>query len=171
MRVALAQINPTVGDLAGNVDRMVRAARDAASRAAGIVVFPELSITGYPPRDLVEKPSFLSRSEAELERFAKETAELNVTIICGYVARSGHETGKQAQNSAAVLERGRMIFRQNKMLLPTYDVFDEARYFRPSDHEELVTLAGSKVALTICEDAWNDRNFWKQRLYPRDPVE
>jgi NAD+ synthase (glutamine-hydrolysing) len=171
MRVALAQINPTVGDLTGNVDRMARAARDAAGRGADVVVFPELSVTGYPPRDLVEKPSFLRRSETEMERLARETADLDLTVICGYVARSGHDTGKQAQNSAAVIERGKMIFRQNKMLLPTYDVFDEARYFRPSDHEELVLVRGHKVALTICEDAWNDRNFWKQRLYPRDPVE
>jgi NAD+ synthase/NAD+ synthase (glutamine-hydrolysing) len=171
MRVALAQINPTVGDVSGNVDRMVRAARDASARGAEVVVFPELSVTGYPPRDLVEKPSFLRRSEAETERLARETADLDLTIIGGYVAGSGHDTGKQAQNSAAVLERGAMIFRQNKMLLPTYDVFDEARYFRPSDHEELVELRGQRVALTICEDAWNDRNFWKQRLYPRDPVE
>jgi NAD+ synthase/NAD+ synthase (glutamine-hydrolysing) len=87
------------------------------------------------------------------------------------VARSESETGKRAQNSAGVIERGKLIFRQNKMLLPTYDVFDEARYFRPSEHEELLPLRGHKVALTICEDAWNDRNFWKQRLYPRDPVE
>jgi NAD+ synthase (glutamine-hydrolysing) len=171
MRVALAQINPTVGDVSGNVDRMARVARDAAGRGAEVVVFPELSVTGYPPRDLVEKPSFVRRSETELDRLARETADLDLTVICGYVARSGHDTGKQAQNSAAVLERGKMIFRQNKMLLPTYDVFDEARYFRPSDHEELVLLRGDKVALTICEDAWNDRNFWKQRLYPRDPVE
>lgn len=171
MRVALAQINPTVGDVTGNVDRMVRAAHDAAREGAELAVFPELAVTGYPPRDLVEKPSFLKRSEAELERLARETADLALTVVCGYVARSGHETGKHAQNSAAVLERGKMIFRQNKMLLPTYDVFDEARYFRPSDHEDLMLWQSHKIALTICEDAWNDRNFWKQRLYPRDPVE
>jgi NAD+ synthase/NAD+ synthase (glutamine-hydrolysing) len=176
MRVALAQINPTVGDFSGNVDRMARAARDAAGRGAEVVVFPELSVTGYPPRDLVEKPSFLERSERELERLARETADTDLSVICGYVARSESETGKRAQNSAAVIERGKVVFRQNKMLLPTYDVFDEARYFRPSDHEELLLLrahkaGGHKVALTICEDAWNDRNFWQQRLYPRDPVE
>jgi NAD+ synthase (glutamine-hydrolysing) len=171
MRVALAQINPTVGDISGNVDRMARAAREAAGRGAEVVVFPELSVTGYPPRDLVEKPSFLERSERELDRLALETADLDLSVICGYVARSESETGKRAQNSAAVIERGKLVFRQNKMLLPTYDVFDEARYFRPSDHEELLPLRGHKVALTICEDAWNDRNFWQQRLYPRDPVE
>ena len=171
MRIALAQINPTVGDLSGNVDRMARAARDAAARKAEVVVFPELSITGYPPRDLVEKPSFITRSEAELERLARETANLDINVICGYAARSQSETGKRAMNSAAVLEGGKVVFRQNKMLLPNYDVFDEARYFVPADRESLCTLRGKQVALTICEDAWNDRNFWKQRLYPRDPVE
>ena len=171
MRVALAQINPTVGDFSGNLDRMTRAAREASARGAEVVVFPELALTGYPPRDLVEKPSFLERSEHELERFAQGIAELNLTTICGYVGRSEAKIGKRALNSAAVIEHGRVVFRQSKMLLPTYDVFDEARYFRPSEREELCTLAGQSVALTICEDAWNDRGYWKQRLYQRDPVE
>jgi NAD+ synthase (glutamine-hydrolysing) len=171
MRIALAQINPTVGDLSGNVNRIARASREAAERAADVVVFPELSITGYPPRDLVEKPSFITRSESELERLAHDTADLDISIICGYAARSESETGKRAMNSAAVIERGKVVFRQNKMLLPNYDVFDEARYFVPADRESLCTLRGKQVALTICEDAWNDRNYWKQRLYQRDPVE
>ena len=110
MRIALAQINPTVGDLSGNVNRMARAARDAAGRGAEAVVFPELSLTGYPPRDLVEKPSFLEASERELERLARETAGLDLSVICGYVARSQADTGKRALNSAAVLERGRDRF-------------------------------------------------------------
>jgi NAD+ synthase (glutamine-hydrolysing) len=171
MRIALAQINPTVGDLSGNVDRMARAARDAAGRGAEVVVFPELSISGYPPRDLVEKPSFVERNERELERLADETADLDLSVVCGYVARSEEQTGKRALNSAAVLERGEVVFRQSKMLLPTYDVFDEARYFRPAERELLCTLRSKPVALTICEDAWNDRQFWKRRLYQRDPVE
>ncbi len=171
MRIALAQINPTVGDLSGNVDRMTRAARDAAGRGAEAVVFPELSLTGYPPRDLVEKPSFLDASERELERLARETAGFDLSVICGYVARSLAETGKRAMNSAAVLERGQIVFRQSKMLLPNYDVFDEARYFRPGEREDLFVLRGQPMALTICEDAWNDKRYWKHRLYLRDPVE
>jgi NAD+ synthase (glutamine-hydrolysing) len=171
MRVALAQINPTVGDFHGNVDCMTRAAREAGARGAEVVVFPELALTGYPPRDLVEKPSFLDRSEQELANFAKGIADLDLTTICGYVGRSEATVGKRALNSAAVVERGQVVFRQHKMLLPTYDVFDEARYFRPSEREELCTLRGQPVALTICEDAWNDRSYWKQRLYQRDPVE
>ena len=171
MRIALAQINPTVGDLTGNVDRIVRFARAAAEREAEAVIFPELSITGYPPRDLVEKPSFIAHSERALERVARETADLGMSVICGFVARSEADTGKRALNSAAMIEGGQVVFRQSKMLLPNYDVFDEARYFRPAEREFLCTLRGKKVALTICEDAWNDRRFWKQRLYQRDPVE
>jgi NAD+ synthase (glutamine-hydrolysing) len=171
MRIALAQINPTVGDLRGNAALIARTARQAAERGADIAVFPELSITGYPPRDLVEKPSFIDRSEQELERLATETADLDLSIVCGYVARSESETGKRALNCAAVMERGKIVFRQTKMLLPNYDVFDEARYFRPGERTSLCTIQGKPVALTICEDAWNDRQFWKQRLYQRDPVE
>ena len=171
MRAALAQINPTVGDFTGNTARIVRAAREAARLGAEVAIFPELCLTGYPPRDLVEKPSFIERSERELERLAAETAGLDMAVVVGYVARSQAETGKRALNCAALLERGQLAFRQTKMLLPTYDVFDEARYFRPGEKEELCTLRGRPVALTICEDAWNDRRFFKQRLYTRDPVE
>ncbi len=171
MRIALAQINPTIGDLAGNVERMTRCAREASSRGAEVVVFPELSITGYPPRDLVEKINFIEANETALQELAAATAGLNLSVICGYVGRSQAETGKRAMNSAAVLDAGKVLFRQSKMLLPNYDVFDEARYFRPAEREFLCPLRGRPTALTICEDAWNDRQYWKQRLYSRDPVE
>ena len=171
MRIALAQINTTVGELTGNVDRMIRAARQAAEARAHVVVFPELSVTGYPPRDLVEKPTFVERSERELERLAAETAPLDLAIIAGYVGRSQADTGKRATNSAAVLRGGRILFQQTKMLLPTYDVFDEARYFVPAEAQNLLLLDGHKIALTICEDAWNDKQFWERPLYRRDPVQ
>jgi NAD+ synthase (glutamine-hydrolysing) len=171
MRIALAQINPTIGDLAGNVERMTRRAREASSRGAEVVVFPELSITGYPPRDLVEKISFMEANESALQELAAATAGLNLSVICGYVGRSEAETGKRALNSAAVLDAGKVLFRQSKMLLPNYDVFDEARYFRPAEREFLCPLRGRLTALTICEDAWNDRQYWRERLYSRDPVE
>lgn len=172
MRIALGQINTTVGDLRGNVDRMVQAARQAAERGAEVVVFPELSVTGYPPRDLVEKESFLERAQEALERLTVETADLSAVILCGYVGRAESDTGKKATNSAALLENGSVIFRQHKMLLPTYDVFDEARWFVPATRQSLHVVRGRQAAITICEDAWNDRQFWeKRRLYLRDPVE
>src|SRR3984957_1648380 len=171
MRIGLAQINNTVGDLAGNVDGMVRAARQAAEARADVVVFPELSITGYPPRDLVEKPAFVERSELELLRLAAETAPLALAIVAGYVGASESSTGKRAANRAAVLRAGSILFRQTKMLLPTYDVFDEARYFVPAESQSLLLLDGRKIALTICEDAWNDKQFWDRPLYRRDPVQ
>jgi NAD+ synthase/NAD+ synthase (glutamine-hydrolysing) len=171
MRIALGQINPTVGDLAGNVALCARFAREAAERGAETIAFPELCITGYPPRDLVEKKSFVAQSEAALERLASETAELPLDVIAGYVGRSAVSTGKQATNSAAVLRGGRIVVRQTKILLPTYDVFDEARNFAPGDEQVLWVRGADKVALTICEDAWNDERFWKHRMYERDPVE
>ncbi|MDX2149493.1 MAG: NAD+ synthase [Bryobacteraceae bacterium] len=167
MKIALAQINTTVGGLAGNVDLMLRYAREGSARGADIIAFPELSITGYPPRDLVEKPTFLDRTEQELNRLSKLTADLPVSIIAGYVGRSAGGAGKRATNSAAVIRGGQLIFRQTKMLLPTYDVFDEARYFEPAAAQH----PWSDVALTICEDAWNDKQFWERQLYRQDPVE
>jgi NAD+ synthase/NAD+ synthase (glutamine-hydrolysing) len=171
MKIALAQINTTVGDLTGNVDRMIRNAREAAAAGAHLVVFPELSVTGYPPRDLVEKPTFVERSVQQLERLAAETAALPLSLIAGYVGPSHSSTGKRATNSAAVLAGGKILFRQTKMLLPTYDVFDEARYFVPAESQTLLLLDGRKIALTICEDAWNDKQFWERPLYRRDPVQ
>jgi NAD+ synthase (glutamine-hydrolysing) len=171
MRTALAQINTTVGDLAGNVQRMLCAARDAAQAGAEVVVFPELSVTGYPPRDLVEKPTFVERSEQQLERLAQETARLPLAVITGYVGRARSGAGKHATNSAAVLQGGHILLRQTKMLLPTYDVFDETRYFAPAESQSLLHLDGRRIALTICEDAWNDKQFWERPLYRRDPVQ
>ncbi len=171
MRIALGQINTTVGDLAGNVDLMIRFTRRAAEAGADMIVFPELSVTGYPPRDLVEKPTFAERSEQGLQRLALETAGMKTAVVCGYVARSDSTTGKRTANRAAVLRGGRVVFEQTKMLLPTYDVFDEARYFVPGDSQSTFSVGGMPIALTVCEDAWNDKQFWERRLYSRDPVE
>jgi NAD+ synthase (glutamine-hydrolysing) len=171
MRIALGQINPTVGDLSGNLALMVRFAKDAAARNANLIVFPELSITGYPPRDLVEKPGFIERSENAVERLAEATSGLPLSIIAGYVGRSQKSTGKQATNSAAVIRAGKVVMRQTKILLPSYDVFDEARNFVAADTQSVWQTDGDVIALTICEDAWNDRQFWTHRLYGRDPVD
>ena len=171
MRIALGQINTTVGDLAGNVEKMVRFARDASGRGAELIVFPELSVTGYPPRDLVEKPSFLGHSEEYLQQLARETADLPLGIVAGYVGRSDASAGKRATNCAALVQCGRVLFRQTKILLPTYDVFDEARYFVPGDSQTIWPMREDRLAIAVCEDAWNDKQFWERRLYTRDPVE
>lgn len=171
MRIALGQINCTVGDLSGNVALMLDASRRASASGANLIAFPELSITGYPPRDLLEKPSFIERNQESLDHLAAETANLDLSIICGYVGRAQVPSGRQITNSAAVIEAGRIVFRQDKMLLPNYDVFDEQRYFHPADKQSIVKIRGRRVALTICEDAWNDKQYWERRLYDRDPVE
>ncbi len=171
MRVALAQINTTVGDFAGNAAKITDFAARAAQQGADVAVFPELALTGYPPRDLVERPAFQEAAEACLDRLRQQTAALSTALIVGTIFRSHRDSGKQVFNSAAVLDRGHMVFRQDKMLLPTYDVFDEGRYFVPAEKQSLATLRGRNAAVTICEDAWNDKQFWERRLYLRDPVE
>jgi NAD+ synthase/NAD+ synthase (glutamine-hydrolysing) len=171
MRIALGQINTTVGDLEGNRALMREAARRAAAAGANLIVFPELSLTGYPPRDLVEKPAFLERTEEHLHGLAADTAGLDLALICGFVGRASSQVGKRVTNSAALIQGGRVVFRQDKALLPTYDVFDEARYFAPAGRQSLCEIAGRRMALTICEDAWNDKQFWDRPLYERDPVE
>ena len=170
MRIALAQINNTVGDLAANAAKILEFARRAKQADAELVAFPELALTGYPPRDLVEKRSFRERTARVLEEIARESASLELTLVVGYVGCSQNSAIK-AQNAAAVLEGGRVVFWQNKMLLPNYDVFDEVRYFQPAAEQQPCTIRGSKVAIVICEDAWNDKQFWERQRYTRDPLE
>jgi NAD+ synthase (glutamine-hydrolysing) len=171
MRLALAQINTTVGDLDGNSAKILDFTRQAERAGADVVAFPELSLTGYPPRDLVEKDSFLDRTAHALRCIAQESASLDICLILGYVARSPRNAAIKAQNAAAVIENGRLVFDQRKILLPTYDVFDEARYFQPANHQSICTIRGTRVALAICEDFWNDKQYWERRRYSRDPVE
>jgi len=170
MRIALCQIDNTVGDLEGNRRRIEAAAREAAARGADLAVFPELALTGYPPRDLVEKPSFLDRTRQALDALAAATRELPLGLIAGYVDRAPEGSPRGATNSAALIENGRVVFHQTKMLLPTYDVFDESRNFQPAREQEICAFRGRRLALSICEDAWNDKQFWDRPLYQNDPV-
>jgi NAD+ synthase (glutamine-hydrolysing) len=171
MRIALAQINNTVGDLQSNSAKILEFARRSKEAGAEVAVFPELALTGYPPRDLVEKDSFLERTADALDGIAKESAGLDLTLIIGYVGRSPESSAIKAQNAAAVIEGGKVVFCQCKMLLPNYDVFDEARYFQPAQQQSICTIRGKRVALAICEDAWNDKQYWERQRYSRDPIE
>ncbi|MGC2696691.1 MAG: NAD+ synthase [Candidatus Angelobacter sp.] len=169
MKIALGQINPTIGDFSGNSKKIIESARQAQALGAAMVLFPELAVCGYPPRDLLEKPAFVARSQQVVNEIAQAVPQ--IAIICGFVSPAKVETGKSVMNSAAVLRDGSVQFVQSKMLLPTYDVFDELRYFDPAESQKLFLIGNKNVALTICEDAWNDKHFWHRRLYRVDPVD
>ncbi len=134
-----------------------------------MILFPELSVCGYPPRDLVERPSFVARNQETVDKIAAETG--GIAVICGLVTPAHSDTGKRVMNSAALLMDGKIALIQSKMLLPTYDVFDEMRNFAPAKSQQLFSFCGKQMALGICEDAWNDKQFWPRRLYTVDPVE
>jgi NAD+ synthase/NAD+ synthase (glutamine-hydrolysing) len=167
MKIALAQFNPTVGDFDGNSARILEIAREAKSRGADLAVFSELCVCGYPPQDLLERPAFIERNHTQLSKLAKC---IPMPSIVGYVGKAQDNTGKPVANTAALIADGRIIFEQRKMLLPTYDVFDESRYFQPAHSQSIIPLGAEQLGITICEDSWNDKNFWAQRLYERDPV-
>jgi NAD+ synthase (glutamine-hydrolysing) len=172
VRIALAQINPTVGDFSGNLQTISKFVERAADKGAELVVFPELAISGYPPADLLEKENFVRRAEESLNKLAELTrGEQRPAILCGSPMRCTQEGGKHVRNVAAVLEDGEIRFTQTKRLLPFYDVFDEQRYFEPATQQSLTKIKGHAVAISICEDAWNDKMFWPQRFYPNDPIE
>lgn len=171
VKIALAQINPTVGDFSGNLAKILDFTRRAQQGGAHLVLFPELAICGYPPADLLEKPAFVARCGESLCEIARATARDNIAVITGYVTAAEHGAGKHVMNSAALVRHGHVEFVQSKMLLPFYDVFDEQRYFAPAPRQRICHLDGEAIALTICEDAWNDKSFWENRLYNVDPVE
>jgi len=167
MKIALAQLNPTVGDFAGNSAKILEFARRAHERGADLAVFSELCLCGYLPLDLIERPHFIDGNERELICLAKR---LPIPSIVGYAARATGSTGKSAANAAALLASGKVQFTQHKLLLPTYDVFDESRYFQPAAAQNVTSFGGQNLGITICEDIWNDKTFWAKPLYERDPV-
>ena len=171
MKIALAQINPTVGDFTGNLEKITRTARRAADQGARLTVFSELAICGYPPADFLEKPSFLARCRRAVDELAAATRDLSISIVAGVALPAPPDAGKPAVNAAVLLDCGHLLLEQHKRLLPFYDVFDEQRYFLPSRPQQVVELDGLRLAISICEDAWNDKNFWPRRLYSFDPLE
>ena len=172
MRIALAQINPTVGDFSGNLAKIAEGIDRAEAQGAELVIFPELATSGYPPADLLEKESFVRRAEQSLEQIALWTrGSGRPAVLCGSPMRCEAPGAKPLRNVAAVLEDGELRFVQGKRLLPFYDVFDEQRYFEPATEQTLTLIKGRPVAITVCEDAWNDKMFWPRQNYPIDPVE
>jgi NAD+ synthetase len=168
MRVALAQINTTVGDLAGNEARIRAAYQRGVEAGVEVVVFPELAVTGYPPRDLLLRPDFVQSNLEVLDRLAGAAGTTG--LLVGYVGRNGIRPGRELTNAVALLQSGRIQAVRTKTLLPTYDVFDEDRYFEPALENGIVTLGTRSLGLTICEDVWNDEDFWRDRRYRRNPA-
>jgi NAD+ synthase (glutamine-hydrolysing) len=167
MKIALAQFNPTVGDFTGNSARIIELSKKAKERGADLAVFSELCLCGYPPNDLLERPAFIERNQKELKALAKA---LVLPSVVGFVGKVKNGTLKSIANKAALLCGGKIVFEQSKMLLPTYDVFDESRYFHPAEKQTTIEFHGKQLGVTICEDAWNDENFWPNRRYDRDPI-
>lgn len=167
MKIALAQFNPTVGDFPGNSARIIALSEKAKQRGADLAVFSELCLCGYPPHDLLERPAFIERNQKELKALAKSVV---LPSVVGFVGRVKNGTLKSIANKAALLCGGKVVFEQSKMLLPTYDVFDESRYFHPAEKQQALEFHGKMLGVTICEDVWNDENFWPNRRYDRDPV-
>ncbi|MDB6026593.1 MAG: nad+ synthetase [Verrucomicrobiales bacterium] len=167
MKVALAQINTTVGDLAGNEGKILAAYQRGLSEGVELVVFPELTTTGYPPRDLVLKKKFVAQNLEMLARLAKATGP--TAMLVGFVGSNEKRPGKPVTNNVALLQNGKIVTTRTKSLLPTYDVFDEDRYFEPASENTPVPFAHTSLGLTVCEDIWNDEDFWPDRRYRRNP--
>ena len=171
MKIALAQINTTVGAIARNTDRILQALEEAGRKGADLVLFPELAIPGYPPKDLLHRSSFVTHNLEALARVAKATEKLPAALV-GFVDRDHSHEGTGLFNAAALCADGQLVSALRKTLLPTYDVFDEGRYFDPALENVVVPFRGKRLAISICEDIWNDELYWRQRgrrRYKTDP--
>jgi len=168
MKISICQINPVIGDFRHNLSLIVEAAGKAAASGCKLAVFPELSLMGYPPRDLLEKPAFISANLKYLQDLS--SAVEGIHILCGYVDRNPEKTGKSFINSVALLKDGKVLHKGGKILLPSYDVFDETRYFEPAKKSLLFDIEGKKIGVTICEDIWNIGDIEEAPKYSQDPV-
>ena len=169
MKVALVQTNATIGDVDGNTAKIIDGIRRAADQNADLAVFPEQSILGYPAKDLLLRQDIIDRNLAALERIAAETAR--TAAVLGFAEMNERPFGRPLFNSAALLSDGHVTARIRKRLLPTYDVFDEVRYFEPAEPQPVVAHCGHKLGITICEDMWSDEEVLARRLYNIDPLD
>ncbi len=169
MTVAIAQINTRVGDLKNNSAKILEYIQKARQSGADLVVFPELTICGYPPEDLVEKKAFVKKNVDTLNSLVPYTA--GIGVLCGFAQPNESTEGHPVFNAAALIDDGKITGIQHKSLLPNYDVFDEMRHFEPAKEKRVFSFRGMKLGIGICEDSWNDKDFWKQRLYHTDPIE
>ncbi|MBE9218203.1 NAD+ synthase [Dolichospermum flos-aquae] len=172
MKIAIAQINPLIGDLSGNAEKILEMCQQASLTGVRLLLTPELSICGYPPRDLLLNPSFVVAMDQTLQKLA-EDLPANLAVLVGTVVKNsqgGITGGKNLFNSMALLENGKIQQFFHKRLLPTYDVFDEHRYFEQGLEANYLILDHLKIGVTICEDLWNDEEFWGKRSYPINPM-
>jgi NAD+ synthase (glutamine-hydrolysing) len=168
MKIALVQTNPVIGDFNRNVARMLSWLEEAAARGCSLAVFPELAVSGYPPLDYLERNAFLDAHDQAVARLISEAK--GIGVLCGVITRHTAATGKPLHNSAILFEEGHLLFTIYKRLLPTYDVFDETRYFEPGRESRAFTYKGLRLGITICEDIWNDPGLFPRQLYTCDPL-
>ena len=168
MKIAFAQINPTIGDFENNTDKIMGFIEKAKGRNCDLVVFSELVISGYPPRDFLEKKDFVFENLNHFNRLLESVR--GIGVACGFADKNPRQHGMPLFNSAVLFEDGKLLHQAHKRLLPAYDVFDETRYFEPGTGYSSVFYKGCKIGLTICEDIWNDKDFFPNRIYPVDPV-
>jgi NAD+ synthase (glutamine-hydrolysing) len=172
MKVTLAQLNSTIGDIEGNLAKMVDVLPRCAKECSDLAIFPELFLVGYTPRDLLERPSFIEKSRRAIEELQRLSRRYpGVGILFGAPLPSGRPIGKGLHNSAILVAGGEVLLEQHKSLLPTYDVFDEARYFDAVAENRVGSFKGETLGISICEDAWNDSALWPRRTYAYDPIE
>jgi NAD+ synthetase len=169
MKTYIAQLNPTVGALSSNAEMIRRAYDDGVAAGAEVVLVPELAVTGYPPRDLLDREIFVAAALEVRDALAAMTGE--TTLVFGCITRNVSWCGKPLHNSAIVARNGKIILEQNKSLLPTYDVFDEKRYFEPGRSAGVVEIAGVRAGLAICEDFWFDDEVLGLKIYCRNPID
>lgn len=172
MKIAMAQVNPIVGDIGGNLQIVKELWADCDQQGVDLLILPELFLVGYPPRDLLERPAFMDRVNVAIEEMKNLSLIYSRTgILCGAPLRTGKACGHGLYNSAILIYQGEILLTQHKSLLPTYDVFDEARYFDPAEHIRTATFKGMRLGVTICEDAWNEPDLWKGAVsYEFDPI-